>query len=138
MINHSITAVCFPPDGCRHGGVCASHSTCSCTEGWTGASCDERMCIMILTLIVLLFVIPTVCVIIILFTLLQFFVAICLPSCLNGECYLPGTCYCDRGWTGPYCRQRKYNYIIMSVVIAHYHNYLYFSKNLVISIILVI
>ena len=34
-------AVCFLPRGCEHGGVCVAPGHCSCSEGWTGHSCDE-------------------------------------------------------------------------------------------------
>lgn len=36
------TAICFPPDGCRNGGVCVRPGHCSCSIEWEGVRCDER------------------------------------------------------------------------------------------------
>ena len=41
------TAICFPPDGCRNGGVCIRPGHCSCSTGWEGVRCDERKSVAI-------------------------------------------------------------------------------------------
>lgn len=38
------------------------------------------------------------------------FVAICSPSCVNGNCTYPDVCNCSTGWEDSICSTREYSF----------------------------
>jgi len=36
----------------------------------------------------------------------MYYTAICIPSCVHGECLPSNDCFCHRGWNGTTCSQR--------------------------------
>ena len=44
MVMHSdtptVSAKCFPPDGCLNEGECIAPNECSCRHGWDGEQCE--------------------------------------------------------------------------------------------------
>ena len=55
--------------------------------------------------------------------------AVCLPSCVNGECIAPNNCNCTQGWMGDSCTEGSVvatcndtiSSILMSSIHAHTH-----------------
>ncbi|TSN03412.1 Sushi, von Willebrand factor type A, EGF and pentraxin domain-containing protein 1 [Bagarius yarrelli] len=87
-----LKAVCDPP--CRHAGICIRNSTCLCSRGYEGETCqyDQLQTKQYV------------------YSFAHGFLstAVCKKPCLNGgKCVSPDKCRCRAPFSGSQCEERK-------------------------------